>query len=99
MYHMKMVKIVTEKKLESQLVSIFDEIGLRGFTIFDAHGRGEHGLRSGETTEKSNIAVEVVLSSPNADILMRRLREDFLPRYAMAVYVSDVEVIRHEKFM
>lgn len=97
-YHRKLVTIITEAALERDLTRALDGFGIPGYTITDARGRGHQGDRISTWGENANIRVEVVCSEERARRLTKQLRERFYHNYAMIMFLSDVEVLRPEKF-
>ncbi|TLP97075.1 transcriptional regulator [Nesterenkonia salmonea] len=94
----KLLTIVTEAALESTLVREIESLGAHGYTITDARGKGEHGVRNAGWEASANIRVEVVCDAETAAALAAHLREHYSRNYAMIPYLSDVEVLRPEKF-
>lgn len=94
----KLVTVITEAILESDLAHDMTSIGVHGFTAVDARGAGRHGLRTGDWSATSNIRIEVVCDEAAAERLVALLQERYFPNYAMVVHISDVTVLRPEKF-
>jgi nitrogen regulatory protein PII len=88
-----MVTIVTEATLERALVTELETLGIRGFTITDARGKGSRGLRQSDWAQAGNIRVPAV-----ADRIAARVREKFYDHYAMILFMQDVSVLRSDKF-
>ena len=96
--HRKLLTVISEAKLERDLVRGIESIGVAGYTISDARGRGEQGLRASHWGHSSNIRVEIVCDTPLAERLLARLREKYYEHYAIVMWVVDVEVLRPDKF-
>ncbi len=94
----KLVTVITETSLERDLTRELDAHGVRGYTITDARGRGEHGSRSSSWGHTGNIRVEIICDAPLAESLMQRLRAKYYEHYAMVLFAHDVEVLRPDKF-
>jgi len=97
-FRRKMLVVVTEAALESHLTRDLDRLGAPGYTISDARGRGERGVRSSGWEAESNIRVEVICDDETARRIADHLRERYYQNYAMILSLSDVEVLRPEKF-
>ena len=69
-----------------------------GYTISDARGEGSRGVRSAGWEASSNIRVEVVCDDSIATKVSAHLRKYYYDHYAMILFVSDVGVLRPEKF-
>ncbi len=94
----KLLTIITESALESDLSEVIPRLGAHGYTIVDARGRGSRGVRDAGWSSNSNIRVEVICDAATAERITGYLREHYYRDYAMVLYLSDVEVLRPEKF-
>ena len=66
-FNRQLLTIVTEAVLERELVAEFDALGVRGYTITDARGRGGRGSRRSDWAQDGNIRVEIVCEPALAD--------------------------------
>jgi nitrogen regulatory protein PII len=94
----RMVTIVTEAALERALVIELESLGVRGFTITDARGKGSRGTRQSDWAPEANIRVEVICDPDLAERIAVRVRERFYDHYAMILFLQDVSVLRPDKF-
>ncbi|RBP51657.1 P-II family nitrogen regulator [Arenicella xantha] len=94
----KLVTVFTEAAIESSLVHELDGIGVPGYTITNARGKGSGGVRSGAWEANANIRVEILCAEALAELLISRLQERYYEHYSMVMYMSDVDVLRPEKF-
>jgi nitrogen regulatory protein PII len=95
---MKMVTIVCEAYALNPVKKLLREVGAQGWTNFAVEGAGEGGERTGETKEFANVQIEVILQPASAGTLLKRLEEEFFPRYGMIAFESDVRILRSAKF-
>ncbi len=93
-----LLTIVTEAALENDLTDALPRLGATGYTIVNARGRGSRGVRDAGWTSDSNIRVEVICDPEIAKRITEYLREHFYRDYAMVLYLSEVAVLRPEKF-
>ncbi len=94
----KLLTIVTEAVLESTLVRDIEALGAHGYTITDARGKGGRGVRNAGWNTSANIRVEIVCGAETAAAIAAHVRERYYADYAMILVMSDVEVLRPEKF-
>ncbi len=94
----KLLTIITEAALEQILVQELERLGAQGYTVSDARGKGRRGVRSSAWPPSSNIRIEVVCDEVTATAIAEYLRRHYYDDYAMVLFVSDVEVLRPEKF-
>ncbi len=94
----RLLTIVTEAALERELVAEFDALGVRGYTITDARGKGGRGRRQSEWSQQGNVRIEIVCDPALAERVATRLRVGYYDHYAMILFMQDVDVLRPEKF-
>lgn len=97
-YTRKLLTIITEAALESVLTQDIERLGAHGYTITDARGKGNRGVRNASWGQSSNIQIEIVCDTKTAEAIATYLRENYYDNYAMILMMSDVEVLRPEKF-
>ncbi|MFQ1694240.1 P-II family nitrogen regulator [Aeromonas veronii] len=93
-----LLTVITEANLEPTLLRTLTREGLRGYTITDARGRGEHGERNASWSESGNIRLEAICSREQAERLLAHLQSRYYPDYAMIAFLQPVEIVRPEKF-
>ena len=93
----KLLTIVAEQGLENRLVTLVHQSGAKGHTISSSHGEGPRGQRFGDITG-GNIRLETVVSEDVVDTIVAVLQADYFPHYAVSCWVSDVEVIREDRY-
>lgn len=94
----KLLTLVTEAAIESSLVRDLDRLGAHGYTITEARGKGNRGVRNAGWDASSNIRIEVVCKDETAAAIAAHLQAQYYDNYAMIMWVSEVEVLRPEKF-
>jgi len=93
-----LLTIVTEAALESDLVALFRAHKLRGWTIVEARGKGDHGVVQGTFDASANIQIEIIVETPIAEDLADKILQQFGQNYALIQWLSEVRVIRADKF-
>ena len=94
----KLLTIITESVLESELCKLLESLDVSGYTVTNARGSGSRGVRSASWSESGNVRVEVVCSRELADKIARTVSERYYDDYAMILFESDVRVLRSKKF-
>jgi hypothetical protein len=98
-FHAKtMLTIVTEALLENDLVELFEERKIRGWTIVAARGNGAHGEKRGSFDANENIQIELIVNTASAEALAEEIMDRFGEHYALVQWLSDVRVLRANKF-
>ncbi|WP_288023410.1 transcriptional regulator [Thauera sp.] len=93
-----LLTIVTEAVVEQTLLRDLDRLGVRGYTVSDARGKGSRGVRDAAWDEAANIRVEVICTRSLAETLLGHLQQLYYSNYAMIAFLADVDVLRPEKF-
>lgn len=93
----KLLTVVCEAALEARLIKDVLDLGAKGYTITPAHGTGPRNQRNGDL-EGGNIKLEVVAGQESVEKIVEALKEKYFPHYAVSVWVSEVEVLRDERY-
>jgi nitrogen regulatory protein PII len=93
-----LLTVITEAVVEPSLLRDLEKIGVHGYTVSDARGKGHRGMRDASWDEAANIRIEIICSRVLAEELLRHLQERYYANYAMVSYLTEVEVLRPEKF-
>lgn len=93
----KLLTIVAESGLENRLVAMIAGAGAKGHTVSTAHGQGPRDQRAGDISG-GNIRIESVVTDEVLDIIVEKLQSDYFPHYAVSSWISEVEVIRTERY-
>ena len=96
--HLKLVTIVAERLLQERLLAEIKALGVRGYTLTDAHGSGNRGVRASEW-EGLNVKIEIVASPETAARLIEHVAATYFEHHAVIVYQQDVEVVRGDKYV
>jgi hypothetical protein len=94
----KLLTVITEAAIEKDLCADIERLGAHGYTVTDARGKGNRGVREASWEPSGNIRVEVVCVEAVAHAIAEHLRERYYAHYAMILFMSDVEVLRPGKF-
>jgi hypothetical protein len=94
----QLLTIITESALESDLIKEIESLGAHGYTIVDARGKGNKGVRNGGWDANANIQIEIICSQGVADKISAHMQAKYYKDYAMVLFSHDVKVLRPEKF-
>ncbi|MEO6321145.1 MAG: P-II family nitrogen regulator [Polaromonas sp.] len=93
-----LVTVITEAVIEESLLSDLEKLGVRGYTVLDARGRGSRGVRDGAYDLAANIRIEVICSRSLAESVIQHIQTHYYANYAMVAFLQDIEIFRPEKF-
>lgn len=94
----KLVTVITEAVLESELIETLEAAGATGYTITEARGKGHRGVRASGWEHGTNIRVEIVCDGAVAERIADELQRRYYDNYAMILFISEVAVLRPAKF-
>ncbi len=87
------VTIIAEQSLEPLLVSDLERLGVAGYTITDARGRGHRGVRRSSSAEGANIRCEVVCKRGMAASILDHLELTYREHFAMISFVTEIVIL------
>jgi len=93
-----LLTVITEATIETSLIRDFERLGVRGYTITDARGRGSHGVRDAAWNEAANIRIEVICAREQAELLLQHIQHRYYHDFAMVAFLHQVEILRPAKF-
>lgn len=93
----KLLTIVAEASLEQRLTKLLTEKGCQGFTVLTGHGSGPKNLRASDL-EGGNVIIEAVIRDDLVSHILDALEVDYFQNYACTVWISNVEVVRGERY-
>ena len=94
----KLITIIATDVLEDRLIAIARKRGASGYTIQRARGGGSSGEQSGMLEIDTNITFHVVVPPDRLSGILDDLQVLISKRHHLTVFVSDVSVLRPEKF-
>lgn len=94
----KLLTVVCEASLESRVTADVERLGARGYTISEVRGKGGRGVRDAGWDRSANLRIEVVCDAATAVAIATHLRDRYYDHFAMILFISDVDVLRADKF-
>ncbi|ULQ47027.1 hypothetical protein JN531_001790 [Flagellatimonas centrodinii] len=94
----KLVTVICEAPLEARLIADIERLGARGYTLTEARGKGSRGVRDAGWDRNANLRLETLCDSATADAIAMHLRDHYYDHFAMIIFISDVQVLRSDKF-
>lgn len=95
---LKLVTIIAETVLAEQLADELKCLGAKGFTATEARGEGSRHLRAGDIPGH-NVKIETIVSQAVASSILEHVAQKYFSHYAVIAYVTDVSVVRGEKYV
>jgi nitrogen regulatory protein PII len=94
----KLITIVCEAIARDTLAALLRDCGAKGYTVHAVEGWGAKGSRFADIPEDANIEIKTIVSEEKCERILQRLSMEVMPRFATVAHVSEVQVLRPEKF-
>ncbi len=94
----QLLTIMTEAVIEKNLVADCRRLGAQGYTVLDVRGGGVHGEREGAWEADRSIELQVVCAAAVAEQIAQHVLTHYAPHYGVTLYLSQVQVLRGEKY-
>ena len=94
----KLVTIIAEPVLESRLTSELRQLGATGWTVVEGRGEGSRGIHAADIPGV-NIRIDSIVTPDVAERVVQHMATHYFAEYEVIAYVSDVAVIRGEKYV
>ena len=94
---MKRITIIGDENVRYRILKEIKAMGATGYTDCVVHGEGARGVRP-RHAEPANAKIEVIATPELAHRILEHIAANYFENYAMIAFLSDVEVMRGEKF-
>lgn len=88
-----LLTIITEAAIEHSILRDAEQLGITGYTVSDARGRGRHGLRDAAWDETANIRIDVICTRAQAEQVLAHIKKRYYNDYAMMVFLQEAEIL------
>ena len=95
---LRKITIIAERVLRDDIIALLKKHGARGWTLTMVEGEGSRGIRASEW-EGRNVTIDTLVSPDLAEHIMDEIGERYFADWSVIVYVTDVEVLRREKYL
>lgn len=99
LFDVKLLTITCEILAQKAVLEILHKHGITGYTIYEVDGNGSKGIRGQGFKNEKNIKIEVVSTEEKLKDISEELARILFSDFAIILYLSDVQVIRSEKFI
>ena len=98
LYTVKLLTITCEILTQKNIIEILKKHDITGYTTYEVEGNGARGLRGQGLQTEKNVKVEVILREEKLTEIIEEVSRTLFANFAIVLYVSDVGVLRTEKF-
>ena len=98
LYTVKLLTVTCEILAQKNIIEILNKHEISGYTTYEVDGNGARGIRGQGLKNEKNVKVEVILREEKLQDVVEEISRTMFANFAIIVYVSDVSVVRTEKF-
>jgi nitrogen regulatory protein PII len=98
LYTVKLLTITCEILAQKNIIEILNKHEINAYTTYEVDGNGARGIRGQGFKNEKNVKVEVILREEKLQNIVEEISRTMFANFAIIVYVSDVSVVRTEKF-
>ncbi len=97
-YNVKLLTVTCEILAQKNIIEILKKHEITGYTTYEVEGNGARGLRGQGFKNEKNAKVEVIMREDKLQDVVEEISRTMFANFAIVLYVSDVGVVRTEKF-
>lgn len=99
LYNVKLLTVTCEILAQKNVIDILTKHQIHGYTSYEVEGNGSRGLRGQGLKNEKNVKVEVIMQEEKLQDVIEEIARTLFTNFAIVLYVSDVGVLRTEKFV
>ena len=99
LYSVKLLTITCEILAQKNVIDILSKHQITSYTSYEVEGNGARGLRGQGLKNEKNVKVEVIMQEEKLQDVIEEIARTLFTNFAIVLYVSDVSVLRTEKFV
>jgi nitrogen regulatory protein PII len=98
LYNIKLLTVTCEILAQKNIIEILKKHDITGYTTYEVEGNGARGLRGQGMKNEKNVKVEVIIREDKLSDIVEEISRTMFANFAIVLYVSDIGVVRTEKF-
>lgn len=98
LYNIKLLTITCEILAQKNILDLLKKHEITGYTTYEVDGNGARGIRGHGFKNEKNVKVEVIMREEKLHDVVEEISRTLFANFAIVLYVSDVSVVRTEKF-
>jgi nitrogen regulatory protein P-II 2 len=92
-----LITIVSEAMIEARLLEVIKGLGVKGYSVGTCRGDSLGSVRASDW-EGHNVEIKTLVSEELSERILAAIRDEFIGKYALVAFRTEVEVLRGEKF-
>ena len=98
LYPVKLLTVTCEILAQKNIIEILNKHDITGYTTYEVDGNGARGIRGQGLKNEKNVKVEIIMREEKLQTVVEEISRTLFANFAIVLYVSDVGVVRTEKF-
>ena len=98
LYNVKLLTITCEILAQENILEILKKHEITGYTKYEVDGNGARGWRGQRYKNEKKIKIAVLMREEKLQDVHEEISRTQFANFAIVLYVSDVGVLRPEKF-
>ena len=98
LYPVKLLTITCEILAQKNIIELLNKHDITGYTTYEVDGNGDRGIRGQGLKNEKNVKVEIIMREEKLQTVVEEISRTLFANFAIVLYVSDIEVVRTEKF-
>lgn len=98
LFSVKLLTITCEILAQKNILEILNKHDITGYTTYEVDGKGVRGIRGQGLKNEKNVKVEVIMREEKLSDIVEEISRTLFANFAIVLYVTDVGVVRPEKF-
>jgi len=95
---LRLVTIIAEPVLQDRMINLVKRNGAKGYSIGEVQGEGPRGICASDVAG-ANLRLETIVATDVAEKIIDELAEKFFPKFSLIAFVTDVDVVRGDKYI
>ena len=97
-YNAKLLTVTCEILAQKNIIDILNRHKITGYTAYEVDGNGARGIRGQGLKNEKNVKVEIIMREEKLQDVVEEISRTLFANFAIVLYVSDIGVVRIEKF-
>ncbi len=99
LFDVKLLTVTCEILAQNNILEIISRHGVTGYTLYEVSGNGSKGVRGQGFKNEKNVKIEIISTEARLKDIVEEITRSLFSDFAIIVYLSDVQVLRPEKFI
>ncbi len=98
LYNIKLLTVTCEILAQKNVIEILKRHKITGYTTYEVEGNGARGMRGRGFKNEKNAKIEVMMRENILSDVIEEISRTLFADFALVLYVSDIGIVRTEKF-